>query len=117
MDSDIIAEFFREASKYRIERPVDWQGPLARGGLSLASSNATSTESDTRKRPSIETPTSHSRQIRKPESMWPIIEEAVGGGEQAKLVSKLMQKRLMARIDGMPLDEIELMAGGESTST
>lgn len=44
-------------------------------------------------------------------SLWHVLEASIGGGQQGKLVSRLLQKHLLARVDALPIDAIELMAG------
>lgn len=112
MDALSAAEILRQAARYSTVRPATWQGPLARGGPRHTSSDPSTTPTESQPRPfAHSTTTSHPQS----QSLWHILEASVGGGQQGKVVSRLLQKQLMARVDNLAIDEIELMAGGADT--
>lgn len=104
MDASSAAAMLKEAEMFRKARESNWQGTQARGGpLYETESTRVSAANKPQLAATPLTPQSH--------SLWHVLEAAVGGGQQGKLVSRLLQKHLLARIDALPIDAIELMAG------
>lgn len=86
-------------------RPPDWQGSLARSGLRLAP-DVRPTQSSSRTLPTYVDAT--------PGSYWSVIEQSAGGGERGLAFARQLQRHLMCYVDALPLDEIELLAGGRA---
>lgn len=109
MDSRSATTFMRKAATYRIIRQPSWQGDIARSG------------------PKFPIPTSDKVEVKKEkkdvgllksqsDSIWHLLESAAGGGQKGKLVSRLLQKMLLARVEALSVDRIESLAGGVSPS-
>lgn len=105
MDRSAAEALFQEANAFRSVRPPTWQGPLARSGPAHDAPAPKASAPVEQKAASVPV-APHSQ------SLWHILEAAAGGGQKGKLVSRLMQKQLLARVDSLPIDEIELLAGG-----
>lgn len=44
-------------------------------------------------------------------SLWSVVERAGAEQGKGKTVARLLQKHMLARVERMPLDEIEMLAG------
>lgn len=100
----MLSDFLCELDAFPPIRPADWQGPLARSGPKMTAKPTAAATATAPCAPPAVTANSQS-------SIWPLFEQAVGGGDTGRNVARLMQRKLLMHVEALSVDEIDLMAG------